>query len=197
LALAQRGSRVVLVDSDMRKPHVMKSLGLVDGTGPGLSTILTGGHDVDQSIQSFTAVPNLWLLPPGPIPPNPADLLSSPAMEALVGELRQRFEFVVFDSPPLLLVTDGILLSTLADGVVLVVECGATSRGALNRVRRILDRAGAHTIGAVLNKLANRVDGYYSSRYGYYTYSYSRDRSPARATEGGSANDEPPTLQRG
>jgi capsular exopolysaccharide synthesis family protein len=197
LALAQRGSRVVLVDSDMRKPGVMKSLGIQDGTGPGLSTILTGGHDIDQAIQSYTALPNLWLLPPGPIPPNPADLLSSPAMEALVGDLRQRFEFVVFDSPPLLLVTDGILLSTMADGVVLVVECGATSRGALNRVRRILDRAGAHTLGAVLNKLADRVDGYYSSRYGYYSYSYSRDHSTSRGAEASSANDEPHTLLRG
>jgi capsular exopolysaccharide synthesis family protein len=194
LALAQRGSRVLLVDSDLRKPSVTKSLGLSNGTGPGLSTILTGGHDIDQAIQAFTEVPNLWVLPPGPIPPNPAELLSSPAMEALVGDLRQRFEFIVFDSPPLLLVTDGILLSTMADGVVLVVESGGTSRGALNRVRRILDRAGANTLGAVLNKLANRADGYYSSRYGYYNYSYSRERSTSKITNGGSSNDEPPIF---
>jgi len=96
----------------------------------------------------------------------------------------------------LLLVTDGILLSTLTDGVVLVVESGSTSRGALNRVRRILDRAGANTLGAVLNKLANRVDGYYSSRYGYYNYSYSREGSTWKVAEAGFANDEPPTLTR-
>ena len=196
LALAQRGSRVLLVDSDLRKPNVFKVLGLSDGEGPGLSSFLTGGRDIDQALQAYTAVPNLWLLPPGPIPPNPAELLSSPAMERLVRDLRQRFEHIVFDSPPLLLVTDGILLSTLTDGVVLVVESGSTSRGALNRVRRILDRAGANVLGAVLNKLANRVDGYYSSRYGYYNYSYSREGSIWKVADADSANDEPANLTR-
>jgi capsular exopolysaccharide synthesis family protein len=196
LALAQRGSRVLLVDSDLRKPNVFKALGLSDGEGPGLSSFLTGGHEIEQALQAFTAVPNLWLLPPGPIPPNPAELLSSPAMEGLVGDLRQRFEYIVLDSPPLLLVTDGILLSTLTDGVLLVVESGATSRGALNRVRRILDRAGANTLGAVLNKLANRRDGYYSSRYGYYNYYYSRERSTWKVADAASADDQPPNLTR-
>ena len=199
LALAQRGSRVLLVDSDLRKPNVLKALGLSNGsngTGPGLSSFLTGEHDIDQALQAYTAVPNLWLLPPGPIPPNPAELLSSPAMEGLVRDLRQRFDHIVFDSPPSLLVTDGILLSTLTDGVILVVESGATSRGALNRARRILDRAGANTLGAVLNKLANRRDGYYSSRYGYYNYSYSRERATWKVADAGSANDEPPLLTR-
>ncbi|MGD0008622.1 MAG: polysaccharide biosynthesis tyrosine autokinase [Terriglobia bacterium] len=194
LALAQRGRRVLLVDSDLRKPNVLKALGLSDGAGPGLSSFLMGEHDIEQALQAFTAAPNLWLLPPGPIPPNPAELLSSPAMEGLVRDLRQRFEHIVFDSPPLLLVTDGILLSALADGVVLVVESGTTSRGALNRVRRILDRAGANTLGAVLNKLEDRADGYYSSRYRYYNYYYSRDHSASKVAEAASSNDQPPTL---
>jgi Mrp family chromosome partitioning ATPase len=94
----------------------------------------------------------------------------------------------------LLLVTDGILLSALADGVVLVVESGTTSRGALNRVRRILDRAGANTLGAVLNKLDDRADGYYSSRYRYYNYYYSRDHSPSKGADAASARDAPPPL---
>jgi capsular exopolysaccharide synthesis family protein len=194
LALAQRGSRVLLVDADLRKPNVLKVLGLSDGEGPGLSSFLTGGHDIDQALQALTTAPNMSVLPSGPIPPNPAELLSSPAMEGLVRDLRQRFEHIVLDSPPLLLVTDGILLSALADGVVLVVESGATSRGALNRVRRILDRAGANTLGAVLNKLEDRVDGYYSSRYRYYNYYYSRDHSTSKVAEAASANDQPPTL---
>jgi capsular exopolysaccharide synthesis family protein len=197
LALAQRGSRVLLVDGDMRKPSVLKTLGLSDGAGPGLSTFLTGGHDIDQALQAFAAAPNMSVLSSGPIPPNPAELLSSSAMEGLVGDLRQRFEYIVFDSPPLLLVTDGIVLSTLADGVVLVVESGSTSRGALNRVRRILDRAGANSLGAVLNKLEDRGGGYYSSRYGYYyNYSYSRERSTWKVADAASANDEPPTVVR-
>jgi capsular exopolysaccharide synthesis family protein len=196
LALAQRGSRVVLVDSDLRKPSVLKALGQVDGVGPGLSGFLMGGYDIDQALLVSTAAPNLWLLPPGAIPPNPAELLSSPAMEGLVRDLRQRFEYIVFDSPPLLLVTDGILLSALADGVLLVVESGTTSRDALHRVRRILDRAGANTLGAVLNKLEDLSGGYYSSRYRYYNYYYSRDRSTSEVAEAGSANDEAPTRTR-
>lgn len=196
LALAQRGSRVLLVDSDMRKPSVLKALGLTDGAGPGLSSCLTGGHDIEQALQAFTAAPNMWLLPSGPIPPNPAELLSSPAMEGLVRDLRQRFEHVVLDSPPLLLVTDGIILSALADGVLLVVESGKTSRGALIRARRILDRAGANTLGAVLNKLEDGGDGYYSSHYRYYSYYYSRDRSTSKVPDAGSAHDQPPTLTR-
>jgi Mrp family chromosome partitioning ATPase len=112
-------------------------------------------------------------------------------MKGLVGDLRQRFEHIVLDSPPLLLVTDGILLSTLTDGVLLVVESGATSRGASNRARRILDRAGANTLGAVLNKLANRRDGYYSSRYGYYDYSYSSERSTWKVADAASSHDQP------
>jgi len=194
LALGQRGSRVLLVDSDLRKPNVFKALGLSEGEGPGLSSFLAGEHDIDQILQSFTALPNLWLLPSGPIPANPAELLSSPAMKGLVRDLRQRFEHIVFDSPPLLLVTDGVLLSTLTDGVVLVVESGATSRGALNRVRRILDRAGANTLGAILNKLANRVDGYYSSRYGYYNYYYSRGRPTSEDADAALSDDHPPIL---
>jgi non-specific protein-tyrosine kinase len=194
LALAQRGGRVLLVDSDLRKPNVLKALGVSDGKGPGLSSLLTGRQNLEQVLRTITVAPNLWLLPPGPIPPNPADLLASAAMAGLVGDLRKRFEHIIFDSPPLLLVTDGVLLSTLTDGVILVVESGATSRGALNRVRRILDRAGANTLGAVLNKLDNRVDGYYSSRYRYYNYYYSREQMASKDREAPAANDGPPIL---
>jgi len=183
LALAQRGGRVLLVDGDLRKPTVLKALGLGNGEseGKGLSSYLTGGQGIDSALVSFTALPNLSVLPSGPIPSNPAELVSSPAMGTLVSELRQRFEHIVLDSPPLLLVTDGILLSTLADGVVLVVESGSTSRGALHRVRQILDRSGAKTLGAVLNKLDDRMDGYNTSRYKYYGYYYSRE-APASKT---------------
>ena len=196
LALAQRGGRVLLIDGDLRRPSVLKTLGLPDGNGRGLSTVLTGAHDLDQALEVFTDSPNLWVLPPGPIPPNPAELVSSHRMEALVRELRQRFEHIVLDSPPVLMVTDGILLSTLADGVILVVESGATSRGALHRVRRILDRAGANTLGAVLNKLDDVGDGYDRSRHGYYSYYRSREDATSEVAEVASANDLPPDLTR-
>jgi len=194
LALAQRGGRVLLVDADLRKPSIVKALGLPDGEGNGLSSLLTSAHSIDQALQPFSAQPNLSVLPSGPIPSNPAELVSSPAMEGLLGDLRQRFEHIVLDSPPLLLVTDGIVLSTMADGVVVVVESGGTSRGALRRVRQILDRAGANTLGAVLNKLDDRVDGYYTSRYRYYSYYYTRESSALKMPDPGSPHDQPPTF---
>jgi capsular exopolysaccharide synthesis family protein len=194
LALAQRGSRVLLVDADMRKPGVLRTLGLPEDQGAGLSSCLGSGYDIEQVLQPFTPVPNLWLLPPGPIPSNPAELVSSPAMTRLVQDLRQRFEHIIIDSPPLLMVTDGILLSTLVDGVVLVVESGGTSRGALNRVRQILDRASAKTLGAVLNKLDDRADGYSTSHYRYYGYYYSHTRPASRVVEADSPGDQPPAF---
>jgi len=191
LALAQRGGRVLLVDGDLRKPTVLRALGMGNGESEanGLSSYLAGGQGIDSALMSFTALPNLSVLPSGPVPANPAELVSSPAMGRLVSELRQRFEHIVLDSPPLLLVTDGVLLSTLADGVVLVVESGSTSRGALHRVRQILDRAGAKTLGAVLNKLDDRVDGYYTSRYKYYGYYYSQEPSASKTPDLYSAGD--------
>ncbi len=194
LSLAQRGSRVLLVDGDLRKPSILKALGLKDGEGNGLSSLLTGGQEIDQALRPIAAMPNMSVLSSGPIPPNPAELVSSPAMGGLLRHLRQRFEYIVLDSPPLLLVTDGILLSTLADGVVLVVESGSTSRGALNRVRRILDRAGANTLGAVLNKLDDRADGYYTSRYRYYSYYHTPESSTLKVADAASANGRPPTF---
>jgi capsular exopolysaccharide synthesis family protein len=194
LGLAQRGSRVVIVDSDIRKQGVSRVLGFPFGAAAGLSSLLTGGYDIEQALQPYPALPNLWVLPAGPAPPNPAELLSSPAMGELLRDLRQRFDHVVLDSPPLLLLTDGVILAAMADGVVLVVESGVTSRSALSRVRRILDRAGAKTLGASLNKLDHRLDGYYSSRYHYYGYYYSNEHKTAPAAGKDSAQAPPPAL---
>ena len=194
LGLAQRGSRVVIVDSDVRKQGVSRALGLPFGVGPGLTSLLTGAHDIDQALQPYPPLPNLWVLPAGPAPPNPAELLSSPAMGKLVRDLRQRFDHIVLDSPPLLLLTDGVILAAMADGVVLVVESGVTSRSALCRTRRILDRAGAKMLGASLNKLDHRLDGYYSSRYHYYGYYYSHENRAAPAAGKDSDKTQPPAL---
>jgi capsular exopolysaccharide synthesis family protein len=170
LALAQRGGRVVIVDADLRKAAVGAALGLTEQKG--LSSLLTGAHSLDEVIHQVEAVPNLWALPAGPRPPNPAELLSSITMEKLLTELRQRFDHLVLDSPPLLLVTDATVLSSLVDGVVLVVENEGTTRGALLRARRILESAGGRILGAVLNKVDLRRDGYYGQYYRRYYYYY-------------------------
>jgi polysaccharide biosynthesis transport protein len=167
--LAQRGGQILIVDSDMRKPTVGSALGLHEDKG--LSGILTGAHGLDEALQQVDDMPNLWVLASGPHPPNPAELLSSPAMERLISELRRRFDHLVFDSPPLLMVTDATILSTLADGVVLVVEEGVTGRGAVLHAHRVLAQAGSRVLGAVMNKVRPGQNGYYHGSY-YRRYAY-------------------------
>jgi capsular exopolysaccharide synthesis family protein len=167
MGLAQRGVRVVLVDADMRRPGILRGLGLSEN-GVGLSSVLSGANSLDEALRPIEQVPNLWVLPSGPQPPNPADLLSSPSMEKLLQELRGRFEHLVLDSTPLLMVTDATLLSRLVDGVVLVVESGVTARRGLSRAQRILESAGVKILGTVLNKWDARAEGYYAYYGSYY-----------------------------
>ena len=142
----------------------------------GLSNILRGEQSVDEVLLQAHTLPNLWVLPAGPVPSNPTDLLSSPDMARLVEELKQRFEHIVLDSPPILLMTDATVLSILSDGVVLVVEGGVTPLGAVLRAHRIIENAGGKILGVVLNKVDVRRGTYYGSYYGYgrgyYNYYY-------------------------
>lgn len=183
LALAQRGARVLIIDSDLRKPGIAKSLAL--DVNKGLSSLLTGAHSLEEALCQLEALPNLWVLPAGPHPPNPAELLSSPSMEELLQRLRQQFDHLVLDSPPLLMVTDATILSTIVDGVVLVVENGVTPRGALTRAHRILGSAGGKILGVVLNKVDFRHDGYYGSYYyRRYYHSHYRETAAEPASQG-------------
>jgi capsular exopolysaccharide synthesis family protein len=192
-ALAQRGGRVLIVNADLRKQSPARTLEHADGKG--LSSYLTGAHKLEEVMHEFPPLSNLWVLPPGPQPPNPAELLSSPAMERMLNELRQDFAQIVLDSPPVLMVTDATILSSYVDGVILVVESGATPRGAVTRAHRILENAGAKILGVVLNKLDLERDGYYGSDYRYYRYYYS-ETSPKPAANsgvsGGSHHRQPP-----
>jgi capsular exopolysaccharide synthesis family protein len=167
IGLAQRGVPVVLVDADMRRPGVSRALG-ISTNGAGLSTVLSGAHTLDESLRQAESVPNLWVLPAGPEAPNPADLLSSPAMRQVLEQLRARFTHVLLDSAPLLLVTDPTLLSGLVDGTVLVVESGVMARRGLARAHKILQSAGGRLLGAVLNKWDARSEGYYAYYGSYY-----------------------------
>lgn len=165
-SLAQRKGRILIVDADLRKGGIAKVLGVENKKG--VSTVLTGSDALDDAIQQYGPQPNLWILPSGPVPPNPAELLSSDAMTALCVELASRFEHIVIDSPPVLAVTDATIMAGLVDGVVLVAECGRTHRAGLMRTRAILENAGARILGVVLNKLDLRRESYYG--YGYYYY---------------------------
>lgn len=168
-SLAQRKGEVVIVDGDLRKGGIAKALGI--DNSKGMSTILTGSDKVSDALQQFSQLPNLWVLPSGPAPPNPAELVGSDRMGDLLKELSERFEHVIIDSPPVLVVTDGTILAGLVDGVVLVAESGRTHRAGLMRTRAILENAGARILGVVLNKLDMQREGYYGYGYGYYAYS--------------------------
>ncbi|HEV2118271.1 MAG TPA: polysaccharide biosynthesis tyrosine autokinase, partial [Terriglobales bacterium] len=175
-AMAQRKGPVLLMDCDLRKGGVARTLALK--AEKGVSTVLTGAHTVEEALQQSPALPDLWILPCGPVPSNPAELLGSDSMAELFRELSGRYEHIIVDSPPVLLVTDATILSTLADGVVLVAESGKTPRPALVRTRRILGDAGARILGVVLNKLDRHHGGYYdygcygNHRYDEYAYGY-------------------------
>jgi capsular exopolysaccharide synthesis family protein len=167
-ALAQRGARVLLVDADLRKPSVARPLGLTGDKG--LSSVLTGASSLDESLSPIEGLPNLSVLTAGPRPPNPAELLSSPFMEELLCGLRRRFDHVIVDSPPSLLVTDATILSTLVDATILVAQPGITTRAALSRAHKTLEGSGAKIMGVVLNRANSRnTDSYY---YGYYDSAY-------------------------
>jgi capsular exopolysaccharide synthesis family protein len=171
IVLAQRKAGVVVVDCDLRKSGISKVLRLDNKVG--VSTLLTGTGTIEDALQESSASPGLWILPSGPEPPSPADLLSSDRMAELLRSLSERFEHVVIDTPPVLAVTDATILSRIVEGVVLVTECGTTSRAALQRTRRTLDAAGARILGVILNKFDQRLQGYYyGSYYGYPKYGY-------------------------
>ena len=180
-ALAQRGARVLLVDADLRKPSVARPLGLTGDKG--LSSVLTGASTLDESLSPVEGLPNLSVLAAGPRPPNPAELLSSPFMEELLSRLRRRFDHIIVDSPPSLLVTDATILSTLVDATILVAQPGITTRAALARAHKTLEGSGAKIMGVVLNRANSRnTDSYY---YGYYDAAYYKphdeDETPALA----------------
>ena len=175
LALAQQHGEVLLIDCDLRKSGVSRALGLTNETG--VTTIITGRDKLTTSLQRYEPLPNLCILPSGPTPPNPAELLSSGAMAEMLLELSERFRHIVLDSPPLLMVTDATILSTLVDGVILVVESGVTPRNSVVRSCKTLQNVGANILGLTLNKFDMRFDGYYSS-YRYNRY-YASEESEA------------------
>jgi capsular exopolysaccharide synthesis family protein len=169
--LASLGSKVVIVDCDMRKPCCHRSTGVENK--PGFVQCLTGHVELADAILQVPGVPNLSVIPCGPLPPNPAEVLSSPVTAELLHKLRSQFEYVLVDSPPLLSVSDSRILSTLTDAVVLVTRAYSTPYDVVRRARGLLYAAGARVLGVALNSVDIHKGGYgYGSGYGYYRYGY-------------------------
>jgi capsular exopolysaccharide synthesis family protein len=165
IALAQGGRRVCILDCDLRRPRVHR---IFDRAGEGgVTNVIVGEATIDE-VAKPTLVQNLWAIPAGPVPPNPADMLHSERFRKFLGDLSERFDNVVIDSPPIAAVTDSAVLSTLADGTVFVVRAFKTSRQLARQGLRILRDVDARVVGAVLNAvdLSNREYGYY--HYYYY-----------------------------
>lgn len=176
VAIADNGSRVVLVDGDLRRPTVAKTFDLVDGAG--LTDVLAGRVGVGDVLQSWAGNENLRILAAGTIPPNPSELVGSRSMDQLMHRLAED-SFVVIDAPPILSVTDAAVMGARADGVLLVLAWGSTSWSGLDQARSAVARAGGRIVGAVLNKIPINGPASYSYGYhsGYHNYSYESERS--------------------
>lgn len=164
VVMAQLGRRVLIIDCDLRRPRMHKVFHISNRMG--LVNYLTANVDI-ESLCFETPVPNLWVCPSGPIPPNPSELLSSDRMKQLLAKLRQTFDFVIIDTPPIMPVADAIILGTMTDGVVVCARTGALRREDAKFCRERLAYSELRTIGAVLNRYSASSGGY-QRKYRYY-----------------------------
>jgi capsular exopolysaccharide synthesis family protein len=171
VTLAQLGDRTLLLDSDMRKPGIRRALNLLSGNEKGLSSYLAGVTNLDEIVVPHPVISNLETITTGPVPPSPADLLSSRRMREAISELRLRFKFIVIDSPPVMAATDAVIVSSLTDGVLLVARSGETPKEAFTRTRDLLGAVKCRILGVVLNAVDSSAPDYYYS-YRYYPYAY-------------------------
>lgn len=165
LALAEANHSVILVDGDLRRPSTHKYLDLVGSVG--LSTVLSGAAGLSEVLQG-TKFPRLSVLAAGVSPPNPSELLGSMAAKRLLSELREMFDYVIIDSPPLLAVTDAAVLAANADGALIIARFGQTRRDQLEHAVKSVEDVGAKLLGVILTMMPARSGGYYG-RYSYYS----------------------------
>lgn len=160
-ALAHAENRVLLIEGDLRKPRLYKMLKI--NNAKGLSSYLAGA--VDTNIIQKGPMPKLAIIPAGPIPPNPSELLTSKRMKLLLDSMSEEFDFIICDSPPLLPVADTRILSRLFDGVILISKSGVTTYELLGRSRKLLGDMGARVLGLVINAFDSEKSGYYYQDY--------------------------------
>ena len=172
IQFAQAGRKTLLIEADLRKPSIHRTLNLDNQTG--LTHYLAGGDAQPVDITKPTHIGNLFAIPAGPLPPNPAELLSSARMVALLTLAAEKFDQVILDSPPLLGLADALIIGNLCEGTLLTVEMGSTPRGYVQGALKRLRGARVHVLGAILTKLEARPGayGYYRSYYYYHTSYY-------------------------
>ena len=161
VVLAQADKRTLVIDGDLREPSLHKFFDLPNVSG--VVDVLAGEHELLEVCNE--PIPGLRLISAGPIPPNPAELLSSGRFSELVGQARRLFDYVLIDSPPMGLASDPIIIATQADGVLLVLDSEGTSKSSLRKAVRNLEAVGANVLGTVMNKAPKAETGHYG--YGY------------------------------
>jgi polysaccharide biosynthesis transport protein len=179
--LAQTGAEVLIIDCDLRRPRLHTQFEV--SNSKGLTTWLSGERNIDNLFQTFARTPNLKILTSGPVPPNPAELLGSEEMRKLLALLSERFSHIIIDSPPAISFTDASILSTMVDGVMLVVHGGRSSRAVVRRAKQQLLDVGAHIFGVVLNNVKLESQDYYYS--GYYSNYYSTETDSGQGASAG------------
>ncbi len=180
--MAAGGKKVVLVDGDLRKGSLSRYLHL-NRNRPGISNVVANQCTLADALVRFKNV-QFTLLPVGPLPPNPSEMLATPAVEALFKGLREYYDYVIVDTPPVSVVTDAAVMCRFADGVILVVRPGVTTTQGAQLSKKNLEAVHAHILGVVLNgydaKRAGHKDGYYYS----YSYDYYKHDDSAQAEDG-------------
>jgi non-specific protein-tyrosine kinase len=149
VAIAQGERRTILVDSDLHRPKLHEIFGVANDRG--LTTMIVEETALNDPPLMDVGVDNMWLVPSGPLPPNPADILGSHKMETAIAALKSRADVVLFDAPPVIAVTDAAVLGTKVDGILLVARAGRTRREHAQRAKELLERAHVRIVGAVLN----------------------------------------------
>jgi capsular exopolysaccharide synthesis family protein len=177
--MALAGNRVLILDTDLRRPRLHKTFGV--SNEEGLTTLLLGTSEISAAIKS-TEVRGLDVLPCGPHPPNPSELLHSQKVEKLLEMLDERYDLILLDSPPVNAVTDAIILSKRVDGTIIVVKASKTSKDAARRAARQLIDVNAKILGVVLNDVDFEEHGYYRHYYYYRSgYAYGSENTEKSA----------------
>lgn len=178
--ISQTGKKVVALDTDLINPTLQLRFSIPNQRG--LSNLIVGDADFRVCCTSLKEYPNLSVITSGPIPPNSSELLGSARMKHVMDHLREEYDVIVVDSPPILPVTDAVVVSSLADGVILVVQTGRTRSGEVRHAQEMLGAAHANLLGVVLNR-ARRTAGNY-----YYTHAYGADSAESAKSEDVPAN---------
>ena len=156
LSFAQNGKKVIIIDCDLRKPSIHRKFNISNLCG--LSEVMIGKETLDKTIQKYKA--NVHILTSGKIPPNPSEMINSTTMSNLLAELKMKYDIVIIDSSPLEAVTDGQILSTKADGTILVLKAGVSKIESVKEAKNLLNKVGANIIGLVINQISKSKKNY-------------------------------------